>query len=224
MVENAGTPVHVRPRRVWPTALFGVIMLSCGAALGVGVTLFLVVENEPRPSRVRPVPHKEIAAKIAETCGLAEEQMKQVETIAARHGATIDSVRNEFATRMGTEFEKFRSDMKAVMKPEQLQAFDEHWEQLSRRGHGPWRGGPYGSDGRRSVSGIFRRYDENKDGKLTKDEAPDWLWQRYAGADANGDGALTPEEVEQSRRDRAASPSGTTAPAGAGQEEPREPQ
>ncbi len=224
MVENAATTVHVR-RRVWPTALFGAIMLLCGAAAGVGVTLLLVGEDKADPPRFRPVPHKEIVAKIAETCGLTEEQTKQVEAIAARHAAAIETVRSEFAARMGAEFEKFRSDMKALIKPEQLRAFDEHWEQLGRRGHGPWRGS-YATDGRRSVSGMFRRYDANRDGKLTKDEVPEYVWQRYAEADADADGALTLEEVEQFRHDKAPSPSATTMPARAGEneEEPKDPQ
>ena len=47
-----------------------------------------------------------------------------------------------------------------------------------------------------SISGLFDRFDKNKDGKLTKDEVPAMLWEHLSKADANKDGAVTKEELE----------------------------
>ena len=49
------------------------------------------------------------------------------------------------------------------------------------------------------VAQLFARFDTNKDGKLTKDEAPAPVWSRLSAADLNGDGAVTMEEVRKYR-------------------------
>ena len=42
---------------------------------------------------------------------------------------------------------------------------------------------------------FFSRMDKNHDGKLTKDEVPEGLWQNLSRADANHDGAVSKEEL-----------------------------
>lgn len=42
----------------------------------------------------------------------------------------------------------------------------------------------------------MERMDKNKDGKLTKDEAPEFLWERISRADANSNGEVSKEELE----------------------------
>ncbi|MBX3184312.1 MAG: hypothetical protein KF915_16915 [Polyangiaceae bacterium] len=46
---------------------------------------------------------------------------------------------------------------------------------------------------------LFERFDANKDGKLTKSEVPEKLWNRLSRADANKDGAVTKAELEAKR-------------------------
>ncbi len=46
---------------------------------------------------------------------------------------------------------------------------------------------------------LFERFDANKDGKLTKKEVPERLWERLSAADANKDGAVTKAELEAKR-------------------------
>ncbi len=43
---------------------------------------------------------------------------------------------------------------------------------------------------------LFKRFDKNKDGKLTKTEVPARLWTRIVKADANKDGAVTLKELQ----------------------------
>ncbi|MDA4132914.1 MAG: hypothetical protein OK454_07295, partial [Thaumarchaeota archaeon] len=40
----------------------------------------------------------------------------------------------------------------------------------------------------------FDRFDSNKDGKVTRDEVPERLRERFDSIDANKDGLITPEE------------------------------
>ena len=55
------------------------------------------------------------------------------------------------------------------------------------------RGGPGGP----GVGGpqMFERADKNKDGKISKDEAPDQAWERLSKLDKDGDGAVSKEEM-----------------------------
>jgi Ca2+-binding EF-hand superfamily protein len=53
---------------------------------------------------------------------------------------------------------------------------------------------------RPSPDELFSRFDKNKDGKLTKDEVPEPIWEHLSKADANHDGAVTKEELEAARK------------------------
>ena len=47
---------------------------------------------------------------------------------------------------------------------------------------------------------IVERLDRNGDGKIGKDEIPEGMVERLKPLDANGDGFLTPEELDKMRR------------------------
>jgi len=65
------------------------------------------------------------------------------------------------------------------------------------RGGGGGFGGPGGPP---PIESLFERFDKNGDGKLTQDEVPEWCAERLMKADADGDGAVTKEELEQARQ------------------------
>ncbi len=60
---------------------------------------------------------------------------------------------------------------------------------------GPERGGRGG----RGAGGLLGRFDENKDGKLQRDELPEPMRDRFEELDTDGDGALDEEELEAAR-------------------------
>jgi Ca2+-binding EF-hand superfamily protein len=70
-------------------------------------------------------------------------------------------------------------------------------EQMARRApRGPG-GGPGGPPGEGLVERLMG-LDKNGDGKLTKEELPEWMQERmFERADANGDGAIDRQEAEQ---------------------------
>jgi len=69
-----------------------------------------------------------------------------------------------------------------------------------RPSDGPPFGRPGGGFGPPSVSDIFERFDGNKDGRLQREEVPEFVRQFILAADANGDDVVTREELEVSRQ------------------------
>lgn len=66
-------------------------------------------------------------------------------------------------------------------------------------GAGKARGKNRGRRGHR-VRRAWNRLDKNQDGKLSQEEVPEKLWERIRGADTDGDGAVSKEELK-ARRD-----------------------
>jgi len=65
-------------------------------------------------------------------------------------------------------------------------------------------GGPVGRGlfGPPLVDMIFRHADRNHDGKVTKDEVPDFIWKRLSAADTDKDGAVSKSELEEHLKKR----------------------
>jgi len=76
------------------------------------------------------------------------------------------------------------------------------------------RGGPGGGDMAQRIMG----FDQDKDGRVTKDEVPEQMRERMFGrADANGDGAIDKEEAEKmAERMGRGGPGGQGGPGGRG--------
>ena len=69
----------------------------------------------------------------------------------------------------------------------------------SGSGTGPFGRGLFGPP---SVDMIFRHADRNHDGKVTKDEVPDFIWKRLSEADTDKDGAVSKSEMEEHLKKR----------------------
>lgn len=59
-----------------------------------------------------------------------------------------------------------------------------------------------GAEGGRTPDGLFQRFDTNKDGKITKEEAPERMRQNFDRIDADGDGAIVAEELQKAFSNR----------------------
>ena len=57
---------------------------------------------------------------------------------------------------------------------------------------------------------LLERFDKNKDGKLTKPELPEFIWDRLSKADTNSDGEITKDEIEAHMK--TIRPEGTSKP------------
>lgn len=69
-------------------------------------------------------------------------------------------------------------------------------------GDGQGKGGPGKGGPAKGGSGeMFKRADKNSDGKISKDEVPEAIWDRIGKLDTNGDSAISPEEAKAGRPD-----------------------
>lgn len=96
----------------------------------------------------------------------------------------------------------------AISKSELMEA----QQRIAAMRGGAGAGGPPGMP---SADEIFQRLDKNGDGKLTKDEIPAPMAERFAQADTNGDGVITKAELEEARKQMmGAGPGGPAARGG----------
>jgi Ca2+-binding EF-hand superfamily protein len=141
---------------------------------------------------------------------------------------TVDELKAHAAVRREEMFKKADKDNNGVLTAEEL---GRRWERLQvadadksgsvtraeldqARAEGKLRG--RGHMGRHHGHGhgegdascakehghIFERMDKNNDGALTADEVKDRFWQHLVKADANHDGKVTKEELDQARAAR----------------------
>ncbi len=75
-------------------------------------------------------------------------------------------------------------------------------ERPRRPEEGTRRRGANRPEASRFVEGILQRFDKNEDGKLSKDELPERIQERFDQLDRNGDGILDREELARIARGR----------------------
>lgn len=196
--------VRTHPRaRTWPTLLLGAVILLSGIALGVGGGLLFGPRGEPA-GPPPPGAGARIAARIAERCDLSDDQAAEVRAAVERRLDELRAVGRDTAGRVAEIHQALRSDMKRILTPEQFEEWDASFERVRQRvkrfrrprnRRGPTR--------RPRGHGRFLfRFDRNNDGKLVPDEVPPTLWNGVASADADGDGAVSFEELETQLRPR----------------------
>jgi Ca2+-binding EF-hand superfamily protein len=105
--------------------------------------------------------------------------------------------KTEAPERMAEHFGRLDRDGDGALDTSEL----EHMQkQGGRRGEGGQR--PNGEDGSRDLSQLVSRFDNNKDGKLQADEAPEHMAQLFTRLDKDGDGALDTSELEHAQKQR----------------------
>ncbi|MFW6157730.1 MAG: hypothetical protein ACOC8E_00060 [Planctomycetota bacterium] len=196
--EEKAVRTHRRPQ-TWPTLLLGAVILLSGMALGVGGVLLFGPRREP----AGPPPQgaaARIAARIADRCDLSDQQAADVRAAVERRLDELRAVGRDTAGRVDQIHQALCTDMKRILTSDQFEKWDASFDRVRRRvkqfhrprdRHGPTHGHRPRSRGR-----FLSRFDRNNDGKLDADEVPPTLWNGLASADADGDGAVTPEELD----------------------------
>ena len=219
--QSSGRPlVGMRGgKQTWQLMLLGAIILASGLAMGVGVAMvFLRGAQSPPPPPVDKVAAT-VAARIAATCDLSEQQADKVREIVARRMEALNTIRNEMAGEVLAEHETMRLEMKEVLTAEQFAKWSSRLDEIQakswlrrrprrprRPDSGPSHRRPRSDEvgGRRS----FERFDADGNGKLTQDEVPPRLWPKLIRMDANKDLAISPDEWKAHSRGPSTRPRG----------------
>ena len=143
---------------------------------------------------------------------LTGEQAKQLETVFADHHEKVMAIREEVRSGIETEIESLRRQVEAVLRPEQAKRWEERFDVQKQRWMPPSPGmhgrGPRHGMGRRAFlrgwPDLPENADTDKDGRITLEE---WnvafkgvAEDRFKNLDTNGDGSLSPEEIQPGGR------------------------
>ena len=197
--ETVRAEAPPRRRRTGLVLLLGAVILLSGIALGAGGAMLWLKPPEPRSRGPGRHSADEIAACVAEQCGLDEEQTATIREVMARRLERLRAIHDDTAERILAEHDSLRQEMKAALTAEQFERWDEHFRGLQKRSPLVRRGRRGRSRWLRDPKEMFRRLDLNKDGKLTQGEVPELTWHRLSRADTDGDGAVTEEELRAFR-------------------------
>lgn len=228
MVEVSDTPDQpVLPATALPrrqtalTMLLGAVILLGGIAMGLGAAMLWLKPNGPPPHIRRDRSAAALAAEIAETCDLTDQQSEKVRQIVAKRLDALRDIRQDMSQQVLAQHAKLRQEMKDVLTPEQFERWSKRLDRVQerwrlrrdrRRGgrFGPGKrggrrgGGRFPPEGRpdripRGPGDVFGRFDSDSDGLLRQDEVPPRLWPGISSADADANGAVSQQEWAQSR-------------------------
>ena len=129
------------------------------AMLVAGISVAAAADSLPPPAAPAPAgPQDDFRARIADKLGLSAEQQKKLAELRGKQRAELDALKADQSLAPDTRrekamavYENYRTQMKAVLTPEQqekMAAFREKMgERMAQRGHGPaqFRGGPDGA-------------------------------------------------------------------------------
>ncbi len=135
-------------RRLWGRgALIGAVILLCGMVIGGGLTSFVVwrrVQNSVMNPRVMPA---RIVDHMRGPLDLTDEQAQQLHEIFTRHHSRFEELRKEMEPLVEEELEAIRTEVAAVLTPEQLEKWNRRFDRMRKRWfRGPMFGrkGPHG--------------------------------------------------------------------------------
>lgn len=145
MMDEADTPQATglpNARRDWiRPAVFGVVMLLCGAVIGSGLTV-IGVRKEAERVKENPRWLSETAAKrMDRDLDLTDEQSVRVREIFSAHHERVRAIRREHHGRARELFGELQSEIEAVLTLEQAEEWRERMQRLRERalkdGDGP---------------------------------------------------------------------------------------
>ena len=99
--------------------------------------------------------------------------------------------KSESPPQMANQFPRVDQDSDGFLDQSEIDAFVARARPAAPGGQRPGQGGARGNP-----AAQLRNMDENGDGKITRDEMPEQMQQRFDRMDANGDGAIDEAEIE----------------------------
>ena len=113
--------------------MVGALILLFGIAIGAGGARVL----EGRKSRHRPRDREKfpahIASRLQADLGLTDEQAEKIKAIYAKQLDAMHEMRQEILPKVKVHHEQLRTEIKAVLTPEQFTKWEEGFNALCRK-------------------------------------------------------------------------------------------
>jgi len=140
---SGGGPLPHPRSRAWPVVLLGVVILICGNIIGAGAAVLWLKQYMPPPPPPPGVAAPEIARDMQTRYNLGEEQARKVEEIMRKSIDAMEAIHREAREKAEAERQVLRTEMRAVLTPEQYAQWAAHFDQVGAR-RAPPQGGPGG--------------------------------------------------------------------------------
>lgn len=130
-METIPPQTLLRPRRRWllMTSL-GLLILASGMVLGGILTAHVLwnrlVYNLQHPENVPALAARHLAWRL----GLDKQQTGELRSILDAHFNHVRKIRVEFRPRVEGELEQLRSDISAILRPDQVQRWQTSFDNL----------------------------------------------------------------------------------------------
>lgn len=148
------------------------------------------VPDQEKPER-RPVLLGSTNDKLIEI----KDGLNEGDQVLLNPRATVKEAREEKSAPGGQQDKKFSEDALKQSREQQAKAENE-----KPAGGSPKLGPGGGQTGQRRGRGNLMQSDTDGDGKISKDESPEWMRDRFDSFDTNGDGFIDKAEIAEMRK------------------------
>lgn len=121
------------PPRRWVTFLLCTIIFLAGAIVGSGITVWLRLEDWPRPARTFEQRRDRLTDRIAGKLDLNTEQTETLRTIIGERLENLEKIREKILPEMQTEAETLNRELSAVLTEKQKQQWNELYATLFKK-------------------------------------------------------------------------------------------
>lgn len=121
-----------RPRP-WLTLLLCSVIFLAGVAVGYGVGVFLPPADESRRPASLEERRDRLAGRIDEAVNLSDEQLTQTREILEQRLTDVEAIRKQIHPQLGRQARTLDTQMRAILRPEQLSAWEAYFEETFGR-------------------------------------------------------------------------------------------
>jgi len=172
MTDQLPPPQLPTPPRVWLTLLMGGILLVSGMVMGAGGSVLFLKHRFDQPDHEPKHFSDRLAKRMTRDLDLSEEQSEKIHSIFKAHQEEMHTIRLQIKDEIDTSFEGIKSEVKAVLTPEQIEKWERRIHEYrdrpahdeGGRGRGPGGRGPGGRNGE------HRKRDGHRDGPSMDDQ------------------------------------------------------
>jgi hypothetical protein len=130
--ENLSPPRQRRWRSILHSCLLSMVLLVCGAGIGAGLTLVIVVRHAKYAIHHPEIFPSHAAARLRHLLDLSDQQTAQVESILRERQKAIQKIHQRVRPEFEAQLAGIEKDIAAVLKPDQAKEW-RAWMEEKRR-------------------------------------------------------------------------------------------